>query len=105
MRATESIPEDLEKYIFDVEIINGRKDEGKKIVIGLSGDTSDKNPGMNSNTIGIHGCDGSIYRDGEKVSSALPFTTGDLISCEINRTKVPNTEFKITSCHFLKMKT
>lgn len=100
MRTTESVPEDMSKYKFDVEIINGGKDDS--IVIGLSCDTSDKSPGMNANTIGIYGSDGRIYRDGEEASLALPFTTGDLISCEIYRTKIPNTDFTITSCKFLK---
>ena len=100
IRSTEFIPEYLESYSFDVKIISGGEDDN--IVIGLSSATSEKCPGMNQNTIGIYGFDGSICRDAEEVSTASSFTTGDLITCKVIRTKISNNTFTITSCQFSK---
>ena len=96
----DSLPESFVSYQFEVEIINGGEDDS--ISIGLISEISDKSPGMNPNTIGIYGFDGLICRDGEKVSSCLPFTTGDVISCTVHKNQVATTQFTITSCQFSK---
>ena len=99
-RATKCIPDIFAKFSFDVEILNGGDDDN--IVIGLASDISDRSPGMHPNTIGIYGFDGSIIRNGKEASSASPFTTGDKISCKVDRTKISNSDFTITSCQFVK---
>ena len=100
IRSTEFIPEKLDTFGFNVKILSGGEDDN--IVVGLSHHTSEKSPGMNQNTIGIYGFDGSICRDAEIISTTSPFTTGDIISCEVSRTKIAGSKFTITSCRFLK---
>ena len=95
----------MTSYCFDVEVINGGEDDN--ISIGLNSDGSTNSPGMNDNTIGIYGVDGSVLRNGEEVfealwNEALLFTTGDHISCRVVRSKISNDQFTITSCHFSK---
>ena len=100
VRTIDCLPESFKAYQFDAEIINSGDDDS--ISVGLVGETSDRSPGMNPNTIGIYGFDGSICRDGQEVLSGLSFTTGDTISCIVHRNKITNSQFTITSCEFLK---
>ena len=100
VRTIDCLPEIFASYQFDVEIINSGDDDS--ISIGLASKTSDKSPGMNPNTIGIYSFDGSICRNGEEVLSCLPFTTGDVVSCNVHKNKIASSQFAITSCQFSK---
>ena len=59
-------------------------------------------PGMNANTIGIYGMDGSIRQNGEKIGWGGSFTNGDIISCQITRMKDWKLRLVPTRCQFWK---
>ena len=98
IRTSECIPMTTSLFYFEVDIVNCREDDC--IVVGLSTNDADRCPGMNMNTIGIYGLDGSIYQDGEEVASANSFSKGDTISCKTIRIK--DGSFLRTFCQFFK---
>ena len=104
VRTKDCIPQELECYQFDVEIVDGGENYQivNNISIGLCSETSNRSPGMNQGTIGICGLDGSICRHGEAVPSGLPFTTRDIVSCVIHRSKIANNKVTINKCQFSK---
>ena len=98
VRTSDCIPFETSAYYFEVDILNGGEDDF--IVVGISDDKADRCPGMNPNSIGIYGFDGSICVDAEEIAIGSNFTTGDTVSCLICRQK--EGEFQKTFCQFLK---
>ena len=98
VRTSDCIPYETSAYYFEVEILNGGEDDF--IVVGISDDKADRCPGMNPNTIGIYGFDGSICVDAEEIAIGSNFTTGDTVSCLISRQK--DGAFIKTVCQFFK---
>ena len=100
VRTSSSIPKGAPSYYFEVTIINGGEDNN--ISVGLCTSQANMCPGMNANTIGIYGADGSIRQNGEKIGWGGSFTNGDIISCQITRMKDWKLRLVPTRCQFWK---